>query len=203
MKLFTIAILTAAAFSSFAQTDLEKRVAKLEQELASLKQKVQSLLKQQQKFNSVNQLRAAARKRMQTDLKYYSIEELKKIEQTYQRASKKWGALDCIRKFSEIVKKYPKSNRAGCAALYIGQMSKSKADKEKYFKMAIDKFGDCYYGDGVQVASYARFQLGYFYLKSGKKSEAKKLFDQIKEKYPDSIDHKGRKLVDIIKRSGI
>ena len=65
-----------------------------------------------------------------------------------------------------------------------------------YFQQAIANHGDCFYGDGVQVGAFARFLLGQTYLQSGNAEKAKKLFDEIRKDYPDSIGHNGRSLVE-------
>ena len=65
-----------------------------------------------------------------------------------------------------------------------------------YFKQAIADYGDCFYGDGVQVGALARFLLGRVYLDNAKADNAKALFDEIRNGYPDSIDHNGNSLVE-------
>ena len=101
----------------------------------------------------------------------------------------------------KVISKYSRSNRAGCAMLYLGQFHKDGKNNEYYLKKAINKYDDCFYGDGVQVGAYARYYLAILYLREGKKEEAKALFKQIKAKYPNAIDHRGKSLasqIDII-----
>ncbi|QSH41965.1 tetratricopeptide repeat protein [Lentisphaerota bacterium ZTH] len=196
MKLFQTVILITAASCCSAASNLEERVTKLERELALIKEQIKPLLTDKHQIdNTLQQLRARARQRMRADLNSHSFSDLTYIEKTYKQAYRKWGTEECIEKLKKLIKKYPESNRAGCAILYLGQMSKDPEKKKAFLQQAIKKFGGCYYGDGVQVAPYAAFQLGFLYYKKGEKGAAKALFDQIKAKYPDSIDHKGRKLV--------
>jgi hypothetical protein len=96
-----------------------------------------------------------------------------------------------------MVKKFPGTDRAGCAALYLAQMSQGD-DRAKYLQDCIDQYNDCFYGDGVQVGVYARFLLAEDYQSNGEAEKAKALFNEIKAKYPDAIDHGGNLLVDSI-----
>jgi len=81
--------------------------------------------------------------------------------------------------------------------LYLGQMSNGQ-EREDYLKEAIEDFSDCFYGNGVQVGAYARYYLAHHYRKSGETSKAEKLFTELKEEYPDAIDHKGQLLSALI-----
>lgn len=135
------------------------------------------------------------RRRTAEDRKTYSAEQLREIENLYQVANKLWKTPEAKTSLKVLIEKYPKSNRTGCAVQYMGQMS-SGEEKEKYLKLAIKDFGDCYYGNGVQVGAYARLHLGYYYKDKGMEKEAKALFDEIRKDYPDAISHKGKRLVD-------
>ena len=97
-----------------------------------------------------------------------------------------------------MIQKYPDLDRTGCAVLYLANMSKG-ADRAKHLQDCIDKYNDCFYGDGVQVGAYARFLLAEDYQHNGEAEKAKALFDEIKSQYADAIDHGGTLLVDSIK----
>ncbi|OGV70105.1 MAG: hypothetical protein A2283_14260 [Lentisphaerae bacterium RIFOXYA12_FULL_48_11] len=137
------------------------------------------------------------RKKTAEDRKNYSTEQLREIENLYQVANKLWKTPEAKTSLKVLIEKYPKSNRTGCAVQYMGQMS-SGEEKEKYLKLAIKDFSDCYYGNGVQVGAYARFYLGYYYKDKGMEKEAKALFDEIRKDYPAAINHKGKLLLDIL-----
>ena len=141
--------------------------------------------------------RAKVNERFQKDQSTYTEEERREIETLYQVANKQWRTPEAKESLKKLVDKYSKANRTGCAVLYLGQMS-SGDEKEKYLKQAISDFGDSYYGDGVQVASFARYLLAHDLLKRGKSDEAKALFEEIRSKYPDAIDHSGNLLVEPI-----
>jgi len=92
------------------------------------------------------------RKKTAEDRKNYSTEQLREIENLYQVANKLWKTPEAKTSLKVLIEKYPKSNRTGCAVQYMGQMS-SGEEKEKYLKLAIKDFSDCYYGNGVQVGA--------------------------------------------------
>ncbi len=135
-----------------------------------------------------------ARRRMQRDARAFSQQQRSEIESLYQVANQRWRTQQARDVLKTLVEKYKKANRTGCAILYLGQMS-SGDEQIAYFKQAIADHSDCFYGDGVQVGAFARFLLGQVYLDSGKTELAKKLFDEIRRKYPDSVDHRGESLV--------
>jgi TolA-binding protein len=181
---------------------LEGRLGALEKQISELTQQVQDLVKKMSTVDVVKKMdtgdnrekfRQAARERAQKDNKVYTPEQLGEIETLYQVANNKWNTPEAKDSLEKLIQKYDKANRTGCAVLYLGQMSEGET-KEKYLKMAIEKFSDCYYFDGVQVGAYARLHLANYYQQTGKKDEAAKLFKEIRDKYPDAIDHRGNPL---------
>ena len=174
----------------------------VKKENESLKREVAELRRQAQKGTSQNTAPAADRKarvraRYEEDRKTYSGEQLREIEQLYQAANKDLRSPEAMKHLNTLIEKYPKANRTGCAVQYMGQMS-TGAEKEKYLRMAIRDFGDCYYGSGVQVGAYARLYLAYYYKELGKEKEAKELFDEIRKDFPDAVNHKGKPLVGML-----
>jgi TolA-binding protein len=149
------------------------------------------------KDNASTALQERVRKRFEQDRAVYSRDDLRKIEALYQVANKKWNSPEAKEALTELIEKYPKAARTGCALLYMGQMH-SGEERENYLKRAISDFSDCFYGDGVQVGAYARFYLANYYQQIGKKDEASALFEEIRKDYPDSVNHKGRLLSDLI-----
>lgn len=147
--------------------------------------------------SSLEALKARAKARFALDRKTYTPEQLKEIETLYQGVAKQAKSPEAQQNLKTLLEKYPKANRTGCALQYMGQVA-TGAEKEAYLKQAIKDFGDCYYGDGVQVAPYARLYLAVYYAKAGKQAEAKALFDEIRKDYPDAVNHKGKLLVEII-----
>lgn len=165
---------------------LEKRIAELETQLAPVleEERVKAIVQEQKTF---------ARERMMLDAEIYQRHDLKLIEKLYQTANKDWGSEDAKKSLNLLTERYPRANRTGCAILYLGQMSKD-GEQLDHLKTAIQSYGDCYYGNGVQVGSYARLYLAMRYKKDGKDDDAAKLFEEILTLYPHAIDHKGRLL---------
>ena len=141
--------------------------------------------------------RTKARERMREDLKIYSKDDLRQIESLYQVANKKWKSEEGNESLKQLIAKYDKANRTGCALLYLGQMTRG-AEQVDYLKQAIEKFSNCYYGNGVQVGANARLILSGIYMRNGDKEKAVQLLKEIKTNYPDAITHKGQSLAPMI-----
>lgn len=148
---------------------------------------------------AVEDHRAAFKRRCDTDKQTFGEERFREIEKLYQSANgdlKSPGANGILK---SLIENYPKANRAGCAAQYLGQMSVGE-EKETYLWRAIREFGNCYYGSGVQVGAYARLYLGRHYMAKGMTKEAKALFDEIRKDYPNAINHQGQPLAGFLPR---
>ncbi|MDR2863686.1 MAG: hypothetical protein LBV54_07445 [Puniceicoccales bacterium] len=141
--------------------------------------------------------RERATARFKEDAKIFSAEQRQEIERLYQAANRQLKTPEARENLKQLVKKYPKSNRAGCAVQYLGQISSGK-EREAYLKTAIKEHADCYYGSGVQVGAYARFYLADYYRKNGKAQEAEALYKEIRENFSDAVNHKGKLLRDIL-----
>lgn len=201
-------ILIAAAIACFqpwhaiAQTasenaTLEARVAALEKRLNELESELSPVLAEARQKQIVEQARQAARRRMRQDGQNYDAQTRREIEQLYQSANKQLGTPAAEAALKMLIEKYPNANRTGCAVLYLGQMSQGE-QAEKYLTLAMKQYPDCYYGDGVQVGPYAMWYLAHYYDKVGQPQKADAMFEQIREQYPDAINHKGRLLVNLM-----
>lgn len=188
---------SALAGDSAKLKALEERVKDLEERLAQLESSTKPAVAKANAEQRLNGQRMKARERMRKDSSLYSRDQLREIESLYQVANKKWQSKEGKESLKKLIEKFDKANRTGCALLYLGQMSKGK-EREKYLQKAIDGFGDCYYGNGVQVGAYARYYLAYYYKENGQEKKGQKLLEEIKSKYPDAINHKGRFLSDFI-----
>jgi len=136
-----------------------------------------------------------AREKMGADSKEYRRDEFTELEELYQKGNANPRTPENQVFLKQVVEKFTKSNRAGCAALYLGRYTKGD-EQEKYLELAIDKFSDCYYGDGTNVGGYARFVFGMIQHQAGKQSAAKKLFEELRKDYADTTDHGGRLVVE-------
>ena len=139
-------------------------------------------------------LQVHAKQRMRQDLQKHTPEQLREAEALYQVANKNWRTPEAEQSLEQMVAKYPNVNRTGCAVLYLAQYSRGE-EQERLLKEAIEKYGDCFYGNGVQVGAYARLLLGGYYQQNGKEDLAKQQFDELRTKFPDAIGHRGESLV--------
>lgn len=151
---------------------------------------------------SLDQLRANAQTRMRRDLETFTREQLREIEQLYQSANQNLRAPESRGRLQELIDKYPASNRAGCAALYLAQMSGDN-DREVLLKQAIEHHADAWYGDGSQVGPLARAHLASLYHKQQRQDEALAVVRAVATETPDAVDHQGRRIVDVMKGIGL
>lgn len=142
---------------------------------------------------SLETLRAKAQERMALDRSLLSNDEFRDLESLYQSANRDLGSPGAKAKLKEVVRKYPRSNRAGCAVLYLAQMS-TGSEREEYLKSAIASYGNSWYGDGVQVGALARAQLAVYYANTGRTEEAQRLADELRSQFPGAVDHSGARL---------
>jgi len=177
---------------------LTEKVAALEQRLAELEEKALPLIEAAAAEQRKEKAKAEARARMRQDRGKYSPEVLSEVEALYQVANKQWRSPEAKETLEKLTHDYPDLNRTGCATLYLGQMSQG-TDKVDYLTKAMTDFGDCYYGNGVNVGAYATYYLACHHWQEGQYDDAKPLIEKIKTDYADAIDHRGRSLVDLVK----
>jgi hypothetical protein len=189
---------------SMAQNNSDE-LAQLRQRVAQLEKQVQEILrllepvKNQQTMETRRKIfRQQFDKKMLRDRQKYTPEQLDEAESLYQVANKKWGSPEAAESLQKMIQKYPDINRTGCAVLYVAQRSQGE-ERARRLQECIQKFNDCFYGDGVQVGVYARFLLAQDYHTNGDEKKAEALFNEIKANYSDAVDHGGRLLVDTIK----
>ena len=215
--IFLMASVGFAEPKSAATDDKDKQIEQLLERLAKLEAKVAELEKKlaandgttvtvakptgQADPKTTQALQAKARQRAALDRKTYSAEQLQEAEGLYQPSNdrSRRGSPEVRASLEKLIAKYPKSNRTGCATLYLAQWA-SGEEREKLFKDAIEKYGDCFYLNGVQVGPYARFQLANYYDQTNQAAKAKEQRDAIKKDTPDAVDHGGMLLVSQIEK---
>jgi hypothetical protein len=147
-------------------------------------------------------LRAAAQERMRQDRVTFGSEQFREIEQLYQSVNRDLhgpAAKDTLR---QLVQRYPKSNRAGCAVLYLAQLSNGN-EREEYLKTAIRDHADARYGDGAQVGALARAQLASYLASVGRVDDAQRMAEEMAKLFPGAVDHSGNRLVDGLRRMSL
>ncbi|WP_353565680.1 tetratricopeptide repeat protein [Haloferula sargassicola] len=199
MKTKTILAAALLALPVTAPASLESRVAELEKKVAELEKKLGDApaADEGKATEAVEKNKQAARERGRRDNEVYSIEDRRDIESLYQVANKNWRSNEAVDSLEKLIQKYKKSNRTGCATLYLGQMSEGE-QRLKYLRRAVEDFSDCYYYDGCQVGAYARLMLGDTLARNGDLKEAKELAAEIRKDYPTATDHKGQLVVAVL-----
>jgi len=188
----SVLLMAGSVLQAQDASELKKENESLKRKLAELEASVTQNPAQQ----TIDR-KAGIRRKSAEERKIYTQDQRREIETLYQSANKDLKNPEAKAALKSLIEKYPKANRTGCAVQYVAQLSEGQ-EREDYLKLAIKDFGDCFYGNGVQVGAYARFYLGFYYQKAGKTAEAKALFDEIRKDYPDAINHKGKRLVDLL-----
>jgi hypothetical protein len=193
-------VLAMALISAGCNVTGEKdtqEVKQLKAQVAALEKRISEMQNSLQPVERQRAFREKFERRSELDQKKYTQEQLMEAEKLYMVANQKWGSPEVVESLQTMIKKYPDINRTGCATLYLAQLSQGD-ESAKYLQDCIEKYNDCYYGDGVQVGAYARFLLAENYRSKGEKEKAEALCKEIKDNYSDSIDHRGQLLINLI-----
>jgi hypothetical protein len=200
MKTSTAAVLALVAWTGLPELNAQDDPAAMRERVAALEKRLSELEGKQASEKKLERLReenkAKARKRAAEDRRHYKPEELDEIETLYQTANKKWRTDEARESLGKLLEKFDKSNRTGCATLYMGQMSEGE-NRIEYLTRAVEKFGDCYYLDGCQVGGYGRYVLALTLWETGAKDKALALLGELKKDYKDAIDHSGRPMGEV------
>ena len=125
--------------------------------------------------------------------------QLRDIESLYQVANKDLRAPSSRETLLKVVAMYPHANRAGCALLYLAQMSPPD-EREAYLKRAIEEHADAWYGDGTQVGPFAKAQLAALYAVTNRSAEAALLAEEVERSFPEAVDHSGNRLTNTLRK---
>ena len=77
-------------------------------------------------------LRARAQARFRRDRELFTAQEFRDLETLYQAANRNIRAPDAKDLLLQVVSKYPRSNRAGCAVLYLAQSLRAAANASRF-----------------------------------------------------------------------
>ena len=146
----------------------------------------------------IEELRAKAQERMALDRQFFSADDFRQIETLYQGANRNLRAPDAAAKLEDLVARFPKSNRAGCAVMYLAQRSNG-AERQRLLEQAISQHENAWYGNGVQVGAFARAMLAAHYANSGRLDDAMKLAEEVATRFPGAVDHAGKPLADALR----
>jgi beta-lactamase regulating signal transducer with metallopeptidase domain len=181
---------------------LEAKVAELEHRLDQMQGASRQLTpEQQQGRERMQSYHGKFEQRYGLDVRTHTEAKVVEVENAYAATQRDFGSPECIEALKKFIKKYPGFNRTGCALSELAGLSnRTSPEVEQYLKECIQKYDDCYWGDGVQVGPFARFGLAEYYKHAGQDDKAEALYKEIKDNYPDALDHKGQLLIDLINK---
>ena len=107
------------------------------------------------------------------------------------RGQGKWKS--AVKTWQTLIDKFPDHGRAGCSAVYMGQLQLNKKDyegAEKSLRLAAEKLGHHKYGNGVEVGGYGYFYLVHLYCETEEYEKAGKTLKALVEKYPYGTGHR-------------
>jgi len=206
LMLFFAALMTAILIAGCGKSkaQLEQEMAAVAQQ-AALAEKITQLEARIKRLEDSQNPREArfnlARKyydaRLEQDGKAYGMDGLRECEKLFRIASKKANVATVRSALKILLSKYPKANSTGCLMLYLGNFSRG-AEKEKVLKQVIADYNDCCFSDGALTGALARYNLALYYLAAGKKAEADALFQDLRQNYPEAVDHRNNLLRDLM-----
>jgi hypothetical protein len=150
--------------------------------------------------NQLLALRARARARIEEETERYSAADVANIEARYASAqvfSASVSGPERQQVLEDLIRRYPRSNRAGCARLQLAQLSKGP-QREQYLRQAIAHDNDAWFENGVQVAALARALLAVHLAGLGQFDEAERLATELLMRFPGSVDQSGTTLDDTL-----
>lgn len=109
------------------------------------------------------------------------------------RLQKEGKTNDALAAWRALIDRFPDSNRAGCAAIYMGQQQladKDYSEAEESFSLAAKKFGHHKYGNGVEVGGSAYFFLTSVYCDTEQYDKAAESLKALVAKYPYASGHR-------------
>jgi len=196
MKALLIVILSICSFTAVSAQDTDK-IKELELKVKMLEERVARLERIKtdvEPSRHTKKMMEIAKKHSNQEREKFKADDIAKAEVLYQKGNKMLADERSKKPLDSIVSLYPQLNRAGCAQLYRAQQE-TGTEKERLLKDCIERFSNCYYGDGAQVGPLAMFQLAYYYRYMSKEAEAEKLFKQLRQQYRGAIGHDGEKLL--------
>ncbi len=178
---------------------LRMRVENLENVTANLnetqKKQIANTTNSSQKLENTDFATQRRIEAKQRDLQNYTPEELKKIEDSYGKAIKSIKTPEGQKKLLELYKKYPESNRGGCAAMNLAvelQKEGKTADSKKLLDSIIENESQSVFGNGVKILPKAIFSRAKIAKKEGDDETFNSLKETLEKKYPKEIDNNSK-----------
>jgi hypothetical protein len=131
----------------------------------------------------------------------FSAQERSDIEARYRSAHFEHPAFvrrpEGVRILMELIGRYPRSNRAGCAVLELARLS-SGLTRERYLRDAVATHSDAWFETGVQVGALARAMLAVHLVGLNRLDEAEQIAEELGTMFPGAIDDSGATLDDVL-----
>ncbi|HEU4937432.1 MAG TPA: hypothetical protein VFT39_13305 [Vicinamibacterales bacterium] len=147
-------------------------------------------------------LRAQANEHIRQERLVFSEEELRDIEARYRSAHQQDYPMllkpDAAPILRELVTRYPKAHRSGCAVLDLARLVSGEA-RERYLQEAIANHNDAWCESGVQVGALARARLAIHYADQQRLEDAERLAKKLVTLFPDAIDDSGALLNGVLR----
>src|SRR6185503_5893157 len=148
---------------------------------------------------------AALREKAQTHIAQerllFSESELSDIESRYKSAHDDLGlgvrrptGLEAL---EELIQRYPRSNRAGCATMELA-LASSGAKRERYLRRAIANYSDAWFENGSQVGALSRAMLAVHLAGLDRFDEAETVARELRANYAGSVDLSCAPLDDVL-----
>jgi cell division septum initiation protein DivIVA len=173
--------------------DARDRIQRLESRVAELEKQLQEKSKSGAMRDNA---RAAAKLRAAKDEESFTADQLHEMEMIYQEARKKPSFDEVTEAMQPLFERFPGTNRAGCAALYIARNCQGEA-RERWLQYTITQGSDCLFLDGTSAGGLARVLLAADRIAAGQKAEAGRLLSEVRTAYAGGIDFEGTPLVDL------
>jgi hypothetical protein len=167
----------------------------------SHQQKADAVAARQDRDELLWGLQRRAQARIDDERLIFSAAELADIEARYASARSHDGLLfrrpGAEEILLDLVRRYPRSNRAGCALLDLAQMS-TGARREGYLRQAIGTHDHAWFPSGVQVGALARAMLAVHLAGLERFDEAERWAAELVKEFPGSVDQSGATLDDTL-----
>ena len=121
--------------------------------------------------------------------------KFREVEQAYQKSKKIADPSDAVSAMEELINRFPRSNRAGCCALYIARLLEPGAERSDWLKRCTNDWSGCYFLDGTSVGALARKLHADDLNAQGDSATAQTIYTKISKQFPGATNFGGEPLL--------
>ncbi|MDB4673534.1 M56 family metallopeptidase [Verrucomicrobiales bacterium] len=180
-----IAVIVPSFRAENKNRDLERRILELEQRLTQKSEREQRI------ETNISKARA----RSNEDRSRLGATKFRELEQTYQATKKIGDHGNAVSAMKELILTFPKSNRAGCSAIYIARLLQPGAERSDWLARCTENWGECYFLDGTSIGALARKLQAEDLLAIGDRTSAQNIYTAIAEQFPGATNFGGEPLL--------